>query len=88
MKIFCAVHSFSGWVEVKCWTDSLSCYKTEGFLSECIASDFEAVNFDWQWKVAVPTDITGMLNDDINVQEKASDYRINLLMQIKQTLLT
>jgi hypothetical protein len=47
MKIFCAVHSFSGWVEVKCWTDSLSCYKTEGFLSECIASDFEAVNFDW-----------------------------------------
>jgi len=39
MKIFCAIHRFSGWVEDKCWTDSLSCYKTEGFLSDCIASD-------------------------------------------------
>jgi hypothetical protein len=38
-------------------------------------------------KVVVLTDITGMLNDDINAQEKASDYRINLLMQIKQKLL-
>jgi hypothetical protein len=39
MKIFCAIQRFSGWVEDKCWTDSLSCYKTEGFLSECIAGD-------------------------------------------------
>jgi len=39
-------------------------------------------------KVAVLTDITGMLNGDINVQEKASDYLMNLLMQIKQKLLT
>lgn len=37
MKIFCAIRRFSGWVEDKGWTDSLSCYKTEGFLSECIA---------------------------------------------------
>jgi hypothetical protein len=29
-----------------------------------------------------------MLNGDINVQEKASDYKMNLLMQIKQKLLT
>jgi hypothetical protein len=28
MKIFCAIHRFSGWVEDKCWTDSLSCYET------------------------------------------------------------
>ena len=87
MKIFCSIQRFSGWVEDKCWTDSLCCYKTEGFLSECIASYLEAVNFNWQLKVAVLTDITGMLNDDINMQEKASDYRINLLMQINQKLL-
>jgi len=29
-------------------------------------------------KVAVLADITGMLNGGINVQEKASDYWINL----------
>lgn len=87
MKIFCAIHRFSSWVEDKCTTDSLSCCKTEGFLSECIASDLEAVSVNWQLKVVVLTDITGMLNDDINAQEKASDYRINLLMQIKQKLL-
>lgn len=45
------------------------CYKIEGFCSECIASYPEAVNLNWWLKVAVPTDIGGMLNGDIMCRE-------------------